>query len=310
LIPGDYHTPVLVDSVLHYLRPVPGGVYVDGTVGGAGHAEEILMKSSPNGKLIGFDMDSDAIAFAGKRLKRFGDRVTLIRDNAANIGRNLRDAGIGRMDGMLLDLGVSSHQIGSPERGFSFQSGDRIDMRMDRSHEPDGWTVINTYPQERLAEILWKFGEERGARRIAKLLVQRRRSKTIDTTDELAALIRPVATGGNPQQTLARVFQAIRLEVNRELENLPRALSGGLEFIVPGGRLVVISYHSLEDRIVKTFFRDESKTSVASGTKLLPDRPAVPRLSVLTRKPVVPSSEELALNTRSRSAKLRAAERI
>jgi 16S rRNA (cytosine1402-N4)-methyltransferase len=310
LIVNDYHAPVLVESVLQYLRPAPGGIYVDGTVGGAGHAEQILMKSSPTGRLIGFDMDSDAIAFAGKRLERFGDRAILIRDNVANIGKRLAEARIGHLDGMLLDLGVSSHQIESQERGFSFQTRNRIDMRMDSTNPLDGWTVINTYTQERLAGIFWKFGEERGARRIAKLLVQRRQNKPIDTTDELAGLIRTVAGGGNPQQTLARVFQAIRLEVNRELENLPRALNAGLELMAPGGRMVVISYHSLEDRIVKSFFRDESKTSVSSGTKLLPDRPAVPRLNVLTRKPVVPSPEEIALNTRSRSAKLRAAEAL
>lgn len=310
MIVNDYHAPVLVESVLQYLRPAPGGIYVDGTVGGAGHAEQILMKSSPTGRLIGFDMDSDAIAFAGKRLERFGDRAILIRDNVANIGKRLAEARIGHLDGMLLDLGVSSHQIESQERGFSFQTRNRIDMRMDSTNPLDGWTVINTYTQERLAGIFWKFGEERGARRIAKLLVQRRQNKPIDTTDELAGLIRTVAGGGNPQQTLARVFQAIRLEVNRELENLPRALNAGLELMAPGGRMVVISYHSLEDRIVKSFFRDESKTSVSSGTKLLPDRPAVPRLNVLTRKPVVPSPEEIALNTRSRSAKLRAAEAL
>jgi 16S rRNA (cytosine1402-N4)-methyltransferase len=310
LIPNEFHTPVLVESVLHYLQPAPGGVYVDGTVGGGGHAEQILMKSSPSGKVIGFDMDSDAIAFARKRLERFGDRVTLIRDNVANIGKQLADAGFGRLNGMLLDLGVSSHQIGSPARGFSFQQADRIDMRMDRNNPVDGWKVINTYSQERLAEIFWKFGEERAARRIAKLLVQRREIKPIDTTEELAGLIRQIGRGGNPQQSLARVFQAIRLEVNNEMENLPRALAGGLECLDFGGRLVVISYHSLEDRIVKSFFREESKTTVPSGTKLLPDRPAVPGLKVLTKKPVVPSPGEIAINSRSRSAKLRAAERI
>ena len=310
MIPNEYHTPVLVDSVLHYLQPTPNGIYVDGTLGGGGHAEQILMSSFPSGRVIGFDMDSDAIAFARKRLERFGNRVTFIRDNVANIRKSLSDAGVGQLDGLLLDLGVSSHQIGSPERGFSFQNESRIDMRMDSRNSVDGWTVINTYPQDRLAGILWKFGEELAARRIAKRLVECRERESIDTTAQLARLVRSAAGGGNPQQTLARVFQAIRLEVNKELENLPRVLEAGLEFIAPGGRMVVISYHSLEDRIVKEFFREESKRTVASGTKLLPDRPAEPRLNVLTRKPVVPSSGEIAGNPRSRSAKLRAAERL
>lgn len=307
---NEYHTPVLVDSVLHYLQPKPDGIYVDGTLGGGGHSEQILMRSAPSGRVIGFDMDSEAIAFARRRLAGFGDRVILIQDNVANLSAGMSEAGVTRVDGLLLDLGVSSHQIGSPERGFSFQDEGRIDMRMDRRSSLDGWMVVNTYSQDRLAEILLKFGEERSARRIAKRVVEYRKREAIETTAQLAGLIRPVIRGGNPRQTLARVFQAIRLEVNKELDNLSRALGAGLEFISPGGRMVVISYHSLEDRIVKEFFREESRRYVPSGTKLLPDRPAEPRLSLLTRKPVVPSPGEIAGNARVRSAKLRAAERL
>ncbi len=309
MILNEFHTPVLVDAVLHYLQPVPEGIYLDGTLGGGGHAEEILMKSAPSGRVVGFDMDSDAIEFARKRLGRFGGRVTLVNDNASNLQSKLRDAGVATLNGMIMDLGISSHQIDAPERGFSFQQDARLDLRMDRRDSSDGWTVVNTYPQERLAEVIRNYGEERAAGRIARRITAQREKGPINTTAQLAGLIRSIARG-KPQQTLARVFQAIRIEVNRELSNLRAALEGAMEFLSPGGRIVIISYHSLEDRVVKEFFREESRRSIPSGTKLLPDRPRVPRLKLLTRKPVVPAEAEIARNSRSRSAKLRAAERI
>jgi 16S rRNA (cytosine1402-N4)-methyltransferase len=268
------------------------------------------MKSAPSGRVIGFDVDAEAIESARMRLAQFGDRVTFINDNAANLQSRLRDSGISRLNGMLMDLGVSSHQIDAPGRGFSFQQDARLDLRMDRRGSPDGWTVVNTYPQDRLAEVIWTYGEERMAGRIARRIVAQREKEPIDTTARLAAIVRSTVRGINPQQALARVFQAIRIEVNRELSNLRAALEGCLEFLAPGGRIVVISYHSLEDRVVKEFFREESRTSIPSGTKLLPDRPAAPRLNILTRKPVVPAESEIELNSRSRSAKLRAAERV
>src|SRR6267143_360224 len=306
----EYHTPVLVDAVLHYLQPKPGGVYVDGTLGGGGHSEKILMNSSPSSRVIGFDMDPDAIASARSRLKQFGERVRFIRDNVANLRKRLPVLSVARLDGLLLDLGISSHQIGAGERGFSFQEPGRLDMRMDPASGIDAWSVINTYDEVRLSEILWNFGEERASRRIARRIIDRRKQGPIDTTIDLSEIVKSAVGERYLPQTLARVFQAIRIEVNGELENLKASLESAMEFVAPGGRIVVISYHSLEDRTVKEFFNEESKEFTKSATKLLPDRPSKPRLKVLTKKPVVPSADEIADNARSRSAKLRLAERI
>ena len=306
----EYHTPVLVDAVLRYLQPRPGGIYVDGTLGGGGHSEQILMNSSPTSRVIGFDMDPDAIAFARNRLKQFGERVEFIRDNVANLRKRLSELSIARLDGLLLDLGISSHQIGSEGRGFSFQESGRLDMRMDPASGIDAWSVVNTYDESRLSEILWKFGEERSSRRIARRIIDRRKQGPVDTTLDLTGIVESVVGAKYLPQSLARVFQAIRIEVNGELENLKASLESAMEFVTPGGRIVVISYHSLEDRTVKEFFKEESKEFTKSGTKLLPDRPAKPRLKVLTKKPVVPSAAEIAENARSRSAKLRSAERL
>jgi len=306
----EYHTPVLVDAVLHYLQPTPGGIYVDGTLGGGSHSEQILMHSSPSSRVIGFDMDPDAIAFASRRLKQFGERVRFVRDNVANLRKRLSELSIARLDGLLLDLGISSHQIAAGGRGFSFQEPGRLDMRMDPANRIDAWGVINTYDEVRLSEILWNFGEERGSRRIARRIVEKRKQGPVDTTIDLAGIVKSAVGEKYLPQTLARVFQAIRIEVNGELENLKAALENSMEYVAPGGRIVVISYHSLEDRTVKEFFKEESKAFTKSGTKLLPDRPSEPRLRVLTKKPVVPSSAEIAANARSRSAKLRSAERL
>jgi 16S rRNA (cytosine1402-N4)-methyltransferase len=306
----SYHTPVLVDAVLDYMAPLPDGVYVDGTLGGGGHAEAILKALSSNGTLIGIDRDARALERARRRLERFGERVTYVHDAFSNLKAILRSRGIPQIQGFLLDLGVSSGQIDEGERGFSFQGEGRIDMRMDSRQQLDGWRVVNTYTERRLADVLWKYGEERRSRRIAKAIVMERQKHALDTTAELARIVDSVAGGAFLHKTLSRVFQAIRIEVNGELQELQRALEEAPSAVSPGGRIVVIAYHSLEDRIVKEIFRQKSLSSVPSGNKYVPDAAAVPSLRVLTKKPVAPAPEEIARNVRARSAKLRAAERI
>lgn len=305
-----FHTPVLLSETLHYLNPQSAGIYIDGTVGGAGHAEEILHRLTAKGKLICIDADEDAIQFAKKRLGRFGKQVALVHENYHNLKAVLRSLNVEAVDGLLLDLGVSTAQLENPSRGFSYLRDERLDMRMDQRQKLDAWFVVNRYTEKELAEIFWKLGEERHARAIAKRIISARRNQPIETTGELMEIVQSVARRQYLMKSLARVFQAIRIEVNRELENLKKVLEDGTECLRVGGRLVVISYHSLEDRIVKNFFRGEAAEAIPSGSKFMPDRVRRPRLAVLTRKPVVASKEEVERNPRARSAKLRAAERI
>ena len=307
---NEYHVPVLVDKVIHYLQPSREGIYVDGTLGGGGHTEAILMNSSAHNTVIGFDMDTDALAFAQMQLRRFHDRVRYVHDNVANVRTRLIESNVQHIQGLLLDLGVSSHQINVNERGFSFQTDGRIDMRMNRQQQLDGWRVVNAYEQSKLADVLWRYGEERNARKIARNIVDIRKKEPIDTTKQLARVVESVVGKRFLQKSLARVFQAIRIEVNGELENLQRVLRDSVDLLEQGGRVVVISYHSLEDRIVKQLFREESQTSVPAKTKLLPSQLKQPRLRILTKKPVVADRAEIAQNPRAESAKLRAAERI
>jgi 16S rRNA (cytosine1402-N4)-methyltransferase len=306
----SYHTPVLLSEVLAYLITRMDGLYVDGTLGGGGHAEAVLSRLNSDGRLIGIDADDEAIASAQFRLSRFGSRVSLTRSNFNDLQSILQSAGIGSVTGMLLDLGVSSHQFDAPERGFSFRADERLDMRMDRRQALDAAVVLNTYEEREITDVLWKYGEERNSRRIARAIVQQRAQTPFTTTGELAAIVDRAVGPQHRTKSRARVFQAIRIEVNDELERLRSTVKQGIDALASGGRLVVIAYHSLEDRIVKEMFRAESAISIPSGHPLLPDTPLTPRLRVLTSKPVCASNEELEANPRSRSAKLRAAEKI
>ena len=308
-MPQEYHTPVLAGEVLHFLYTSPDGIYVDGTLGGGGHTENILMNASSQATLIGFDLDPEAVAFSKKRLERFGGRVTVVHDNYANLKSCLRELNIGRINGLLLDLGVSSSQIDQKGRGFSFQNDGPLDMRMNPDQPLTAREVVNGYDEQRLADVIWNYGEERAARRIARAVTAARSRGPIETTGSLAAVVGSAVGGRMLTKTLARVFQAVRIEVNDELENLRRCLADALEVLQEGGRIVVISYHSLEDRIVKQFFRAESARTEIPATKLLPARPRKPLLNVLTPRPVVAADEEVRANPRARSAKLRAAER-
>lgn len=307
---GPYHVPVLRDEVIEFLITNPDGVYVDGTLGGAGHAEKIAEKLTPRGTLVAIDADADAHGAAKKRLQRFSSNLVFIHDNNANIRSILQTHHFPVIQGLLLDLGVSSFQLDEGSKGFSFRSDDLLDMRMDQRQMLNAATVINSYSDERLADIFWSYGEERSSRRIARAIVEQRGVKSIETTGELADIVGKKVPGRFLTKTLARIFQALRIEVNHELENLSRTLNDTIEFLGSGGRIVVISYHSLEDRIVKEFFQKRSALFLPSGHKLVQDLPANPTLRVLTKKPVVASPEEQHSNPRSRSAKMRVAERI
>jgi 16S rRNA (cytosine1402-N4)-methyltransferase len=305
-----YHTPVLLQEVLTYLLTTKSGFYIDGTLGGGGHAEAVLERLEPAGKVIGIDLDDDALAESGKRLAHFGGRAIIVKENFRNIKNVLSQHGVNSVQGILLDLGVSSFQIDVTEKGFSFRSDAPLDMRMDRYQKLDACQVVNQYDEQSLADILWKYGEERYSRRIAKEMIQYRNHRPIESTGQLAAIIEQTVGGRFLNKTLARVFQAVRIEVNNEIENLRHAIGECVDVLSSGGRLVILSYHSLEDRLVKEAFRTASAKMIASGHKMVPDTPVQPVLDVLTRKPVTASEKEMAANPRSRSVKLRAAEKV
>lgn len=300
-------------EVLEHLGCKPGGIYVDGTVGGGGHALRILSASSPGGRLVGIDRDSNAIEAAAKALEGFGDRITLVKDNFRNIRRVLDGLGIKEVDGVLLDLGVSSYQLERPERGFSFRTEAALDMRMDASGPVTARDLVNGLPLEELERIFREYGEERFSRQIARSIIRTREKKPVETTTELAQLILeaiPRKFHGGKIHPATRVFQALRIAVNDELGSLKDGLRGSVDSLKKGGRLAVISFHSLEDRIVKGFFRELSSPCVCP--------PRLPRcvcgrvatVKLLTKRALTPTEEEIDKNPRARSAKLRALERL
>lgn len=300
-----YHVPVLQPEAVSYLVTEEAGVYVDGTLGGGGHAESICKRLRRGGQLIGIDADEDAIQFAATRLEPWKDRVTLVHSNFRTLKPTLGSLNIALINGLLLDLGVSSFQL-DEERGFSFRTNETIDMRMDKRQTLTGAHVINTYDEQKLAELIWKYGEERNSRRIAYKLVN---ARPIRTTGELAHAIELAVGSRFLTKTLARVFQAIRICTNDELHNLEKILDDIVPILAVGGRIVVISYHSLEDRIVKQFFRSRSARFIPSGNPYVEDTRVEPQLKVITKSPVLPSEQEIVQNPRSRSAKMRVAER-
>jgi 16S rRNA (cytosine1402-N4)-methyltransferase len=308
-----YHTPVMVGEVITSLRLRPGTITVDGTVGGGGHAEAILENTAPDGILIGIDADSDALSAAEKRLARFGERIILVKGNFADMERILSEKKIGMVDGILLDLGVSSHQLDTADRGFSFSQDAPLDMRMDQTRAASAADLVNTLPWQELARIIRDYGEERMAGRIARAIAKERTHSPIRTTTDLAGVVVRAFPPEAERQRIhpaTRTFQALRIAVNDELANLRKALTDGMERLKPGGRFSVISFHSLEDRIVKNAFRNGEK-----GCTCPPDLPVCacggkPNLRVVTRKPVNPGDAEISGNPRARSAKLRTAEKI
>ena len=306
------HASVMLNEVLENLKIKPDGIYVDGTLGGGGHTFQIAARLTEGGRVIGIDQDADAIAAATKHLRVYEDRATLVRDNFENMANILHELGINKVDGILLDLGVSSYQLDTEERGFSYAADAPLDMRMDRDSAISAKDIVNTYPEEELTRILREYGEERFAAKIAAGIVKRRAQKPLERTGELAEIIRssiPMRMqekGGNPCK---RTFQAIRIECNRELEVLTGSLDGMIDLLKPGGRICVITFHSLEDRIVKNCFKKNEDPCTCP-----PEFPVCvcgkkPKGFVVTRKPIVAGEGELELNKRAASAKLRVFER-
>jgi len=305
------HVPVLVREVVEALCPAPGKLYLDGTVGGGGHSEEILIESSPDGRVLGLDRDDEAIAAARQRLQRFGQRFIWRQASFANAREILAELGWGRVDGVVLDLGISSHQIDSSERGFSFRSQARLDMRMDRRQSLDAHGLVNSQSAAELEHIFRDYGEEPRARRIAQAIVAARKEKPIQTTADLVRVIEHVkGRGRRDHHPATQVFQALRIAVNQELQQLESFFESGYEALLPGGRMAVISFHSLEDRIVKTAFRKWSRTCICPPRALRCQCGWNQKVRLLNKKPIVPSAGEAAANPRARSAKLRVVERV
>jgi len=309
------HLPVMLEEVILALSPHPGSFQIDATVGGGGHAVRILGAANPDGRLLGIDADPRAIERSTRRLAGYGDRAVLRQTNFEFIAQVATDAGFEAVDGILMDLGLSSQQLDDDDRGFSFRSGDALDMRFDTSRGIPASEVIATYDEAELAGVFKRHGEEPHARRIARAIVAERDIDSIDTPAQLAEVItkaspRPRTPGRRRIHPATRVFQALRIEVNRELETLPAALESCLDLLKPDGRLCVISYHSLEDRIVKRFLARERR-----GCTCPPEVPVcvcgkVPRVANVGAQPQLPSEEEVVSNPRARSAKLRAARRL
>ncbi len=308
-MPEIEHRPVMLEEALELLALRRGGTYVDCTLGAGGHAGEILARIGSQGRLIGFDKDREALEKAKERLSVFGDRVTYVVRDFRHLGEVLKDLGIRRVDGILFDLGVSSFQVLDPRRGFSYMHDAPLDMRMDETAEITAADLVNRLPERELSALIIRYGEERWAKRIASFIVERREKRPFTTTGELVEVIKeaiPAAARRKGPHPAKRTFQALRIAVNDELGAIAEGLRGGVPFLENGGRIVVISFHSLEDRIVKKTFQELASPCICDD----PDNCTCGRgrLRILTRKPLVPSSREIEQNPRARSAKLRAAE--
>ena len=307
-----HHISVLLNECIDNLNITPDGIYVDGTMGGGGHSLEIA-KRLTTGRLICIDQDPNAHEAAGKRLAEYKDRITFVRDNFGNIANILDSLGIEKIDGMLLDIGVSSHQLDEAERGFSYQQDAPLDMRMNPDRPFSAYDVVNGYDEDELDRVIFTYGEERWARRIAQFIVKEREAKPIETTGELVDIIKKAVPKGarkDGPHPAKRTFQAIRIEVNGELEVLQRAIDDVAARLAVGGRLCIITFHSLEDRIVKNAFRRNENPCTCP-----PEFPVcvcgkTSRGHVVTRKPILPTEEEMETNSRAKSAKLRIFEKI
>jgi 16S rRNA (cytosine1402-N4)-methyltransferase len=302
------HQPVLWDEAVDALQPKPGGRYADGTFGGGGHTQLLLARSAPDGRVIAFDLDPAAIR-RGEALM-LGDRLVLVHGSFATVQEVALAAGMSPLDGMLLDLGFSSFQIDDPERGFSLRLDGPLDMRFDTTSGPSAADLVNDLDEQSLADLIWRYGEDRNSRRIAAAIVRARQQHRIETTTELAAIVERASGGARGRiHPATRTFQALRIAVNDELATLQRALDAAVASLAPGGRLAVISFHSLEDRMVKHYFARQSATCVCPPEQPVCTCNTVPKLR-LVGKPVTPTDEEIERNSRSRSAIMRVAERL
>ncbi|MBN1755794.1 16S rRNA (cytosine(1402)-N(4))-methyltransferase RsmH [bacterium] len=308
--PEIFHLPVMTREVVELLVYDSSGIYVDATIGGGGHSEAILKKLKPEGRLIGIDRDEDAIRFAGERLKRWADQVVLVRSNFKGLNVLLKELSIKQVSGILFDLGVSSHQLDEGERGFSFSRPGPLDMRMDRSQELQAREIINHYPEEELTYLFRHYGEERYSRTIAREIIKARQEGDLNTTTELAKIIMNKIKTKNINKVLARIFQALRIAINSEMESLDIALNEALNTLVPGGRICFISYHSLEDRKVKDCLKLNAQDCICPPSLPICVCNHHKRIEILTPRPLMASTEEVKLNPRARSARLRAAFKI
>lgn len=308
-----HHYSVLLNETIENLNIRPDGIYVDGTLGGGGHSYQILKRLGENGKLIGIDQDADAIQAAGERLAEFGNKATLIRSNYANMKEELHAIGVNGVDGIVLDLGVSSFQLDTPERGFTYREPDApLDMRMDDRNSLTARDIVNTYSENDLYRIIRDYGEDKFAKNIAKHIVAARQKQEITTTGELNEIIKAAipqkvrATGGHPSK---RTYQAIRIELNHELDVLRDNLDDMIDLLNPGGRICIITFHSLEDRIVKSNFKKNENPCTCPPSFPVCVCGNKSKGTVITRKPILPSEKELEENSRSKSAKLRVFEK-
>lgn len=309
-IESEYHIPVLYYETLENLITDRDGVYVDCTLGGGGHSEGILKEISEKGKLISIDQDDQAIEFAKKRLEKYGKKWSVYKNNFENIETVLYMAGANKVTGILMDIGVSSTQLDDPERGFSYRYDTKLDMRMNREEKLSAYEVVNNYEERELVRIFFEYGEDRFARKIARLICQKREEKLIETTGELVDIIRKAYPPRSEKHPAKKVFQAIRIEVNRELDVLKNAITKSFDSLEKGGRLAIITFHSLEDRIVKNMFRD-----LCTGCKCPKEIPICvcnekPKGRLVKRKPITSSEDELKFNNRAHSAKLRIIEKL
>lgn len=307
------HKSVLLHEAVEGLNIKPDGIYVDCTLGGAGHTEEILKRLSNTGKVYAFDQDMIAIENAKQKLVQYGDRLEIIHSNFIHLKEELHKRGVFQVDGILYDLGVSSPQLDEPERGFSYHHDAPLDMRMDRTSPISAKEVVNEWPYEKLVRIFFQYGEEKFSKQIARQIERSREKQPIETTGQLVEIIKEAIpaparrSGGHPAK---RIFQAIRIAVNNELESFEQSLESSIELLKVGGRTAVITFHSLEDRITKTIFKKyASLPDLPKGLPVIPEE-YQPIIKIITRKPIVPSEEELEHNNRARSAKLRIAEKI
>lgn len=306
------HRPVLLDEVIQHLRCTPGSFFVDGTVGGGGHARAILDMTAPDGRLIGIDWDENALAKARLNLQSYSRRLVLVRDNFARMGSILARLQIQEVDGILLDLGLSSFQVDTAERGFSFGKPGPLDMRMDTRRKTTAAELINTLSEEELAVLIRKFGEERWSRRIARKIVRARAEATIDSTERLAEVVSTAIPPDKRSRQIhpaTRTFQALRLAVNQEIDNLRTFLQGALDWLRPGGRLAIISFHSLEDRLVKQTFTTWARSCRCPADLPVCNCEGAPLARLVFKKPLVPTPEEIRANPRARSGRLRVAEK-
>ncbi len=308
-----HHIPVLLEETIKSLALKADGIYVDGTLGGGGHSQAILERTSPAGRLVGIDQDDEALAAARERLVPFGDRVMFVKSNFCQMAQVLAELNIIQVDGILLDIGVSSHQLDKGERGFSYMVDEPLDMRMDQNNNgPTAADLLMTLGQEELADLIYQYGEERYSRRVAKQIVDFRAHTPIETTAQLVALVKramPKGKNREDQHPAKRTFQALRIAVNDELGVLQKALDDALALLKPGGRLSVITFHSLEDRIVKEQFRYWAKDCICPPELPICQCNKKRQVVLVTRKPITASPEELEANPRARSAKLRCVEK-